>query len=65
MWLFFSQAELSTSLLKAEKKSAATKEADQLAGASAAQLASRQAQEQVRLSDWGIQGRSSFLMTCM
>ena len=41
------QAELTTSLTKGAEKMAAAKEADQAAGASAAQLASRQAQEQV------------------
>ena len=45
------QAELTTSLSKAEQESAAVREADQLAGASAAQLAARQAQEQVLF--WG------------
>ena len=41
------QAELSTTLTRQEQETEAVKEADQAAGASAAQLASRQAQEQV------------------
>ena len=43
------QAELTTSLTKGAEKMTTAKEADQAAGASAAQLASRQAQEQVQI----------------
>lgn len=44
---FALQLALTSSLTQAEQASAAAREADQAAGASAAQLASRQAQEQV------------------
>ena len=47
---FALQAELTTSLTKGVEKIATAREADQAAGASAAQLASRQAQEQVSIS---------------